>query len=253
MVWASSQRAVLFDVMRSSSAVVVTAAFRAEWLTSRSWLPQRRVLVAPVFSNLPPPRAGASPERGSHVIGLFGYAYEGAAVFLVLDAVRLLQDRGVEVQLSLLGAPGRSSAAAEEWLKAARTRGVADALSFSGTLAAQELSDSLAACDVLLSAEPTGPTSRKTTLAASLASGRAVVALDGPLRWSELIRSQAALVVPPTATALADAIAGLLEDEGRRETLGARGKAFAQRMMGVERSAEAVARLLEDVVSGAVS
>jgi glycosyltransferase involved in cell wall biosynthesis len=129
-------------------------------------------------------------------------------------------------------------------------RGVAHGLSFSGTLSPQDLSDALAACDVLLSAEPTGPTSRKTTLAASLASGRPVVALDGPRRWSELIRSDAALVVPPTAAALADATGDLLEDEGRRIALGARGSAFAKQMMSVEGSAEIVARLLEDVVSG---
>lgn len=252
-VWASSQRALLLDVMRSSSAVVVTAAFRAEWLTSRSWLPQRRVVVAPVFSNLPPSTASASPDRDSHVVGLFGYAYEGAAASLILDAMSLLKDRGVGVQLILLGAPGRSSGAAEAWLGAAQTRGVTDLLLFSGTLAAQDLSDALATCDILLSAESTGPTSRKTTLAASLASGRAVVALDGPRRWPELIASEAALVVPSTADALADAIAGLLEDRGRRETLGARGRAFAQRMMSVERSAEVAARLLENVVTGGAS
>jgi glycosyltransferase involved in cell wall biosynthesis len=249
-VWASTQRALLCDVMRRSSAAVVTADFRAEWLNSRVWLPRRPVVVAPVFSNLPPPSGGSHPDRGGHAVGLFGYGYEGAAVSLVLDAVRLLEDRGVRLRLNLLGAPGRDSPAAEGWLEGARTRGVAHALSFSGTLSAQDLSDTLAACDVLLSAEPTGPTSRKTTLAASLASGRPVVALDGPRRWPELIRSQAALVVRPTAAALADGIADLLQDEGRRRTLGARGSAFARQMMGVERSARIVARLLEDVVNG---
>lgn len=246
-VWASTQRAILFEVMRSSAAVVVTADFRAEWLTSRSWLPRRPVAVAPVFSNLPSPTAGSIADRSGHLVGLFGYAYEGAAASLVLDALRLLEDRGSGVQLILLGAPGRASAAAEEWLQAANTRGVAHAVSFSGTLSAQELSDALAACDVLLSAEPTGPTSRKTTLAASLASGRPVVALDGPRRWSELIGSEAALVVPATSVALADAIAGALEDEGLRETLGSRGRAFARQMMSVEHSAEVVAALLEQV------
>jgi glycosyltransferase involved in cell wall biosynthesis len=249
-IWAATQRALLFEVMRSSAAVVVTADFRAEWLASRAWLPRRRVAVAPVFSNLPPPSAGSAPDRARHVVGLFGYAYEGAAVSLVLDAVRLLEERGVGVQLNLLGSPGRSSPAAEGWVAAAQMRGVAHRLSFSGTLAAQDLSDALAACDVLLSAEPTGPTSRKTTLAASLASGRPVVALDGLRRWSELIRCEAALVVPPTAGALAEAIAELLADEARRATLGARGSAFAQQTMGVEHSAEIVARILEDVVDG---
>jgi len=234
--------------MRSSSAVVVTADFRAEELTSRAWLPRRRVVVAPVFSNLPPPGTGTHPDPDNHVVGLFGYAYEGVAVSLVLDAMRLLKDRGAHVQLILLGAPGQPSPAAETWLQMARERGVAGQLSFSGTLSAQDLSDALAACDVLLSAEPTGPTSRKTTLAASLSSGRAVVALDGPRRWSQLIAFGAARVVPPTATALAGAVAELLEDEGRREALGARGSAFARDVMSVERSADVVTRLLGEVV-----
>jgi glycosyltransferase involved in cell wall biosynthesis len=251
-VWALTQRALLIRVMDASAAVVVTATFRAQWLASRTWLPRRHAVVAPVFSNLPPPAAGPRPQHRSHVIGLFGYSYDGAAVGLVLDALSLLEDRRIRVQLILLGAPGRSSPAAEAWLAAARMRGLAQAVCFSGTLSAQDLSDGLAACDVLLSAEPSGPTSRKTTLAASLASGTAVVALDGPRRWSELVRSEAAMVVEPTANALAAALAGLLGDEGLREALGARGRAFAQRMMGVERSAEVVARLLEEVVSQSV-
>lgn len=240
--WAATQRAVLVEVMRASSAVVVTADFRARWLASRPWLPRRRTVVAPVFSNLPSPGAVAPRSR---LIGLFGYGHDGAAVSLVLDAMRLLHDRGVEARLVLLGGPGRGSPAGEAWSSAADARGVASSLSFSGVLAAQDLADALAACQVLLSAEPSGPTSRKTTLAASLASGRPVVALDGRLRWQELVESGAAVVVPATADALAGAVAGLLQDEEQRELVGARGRAFAKQEMDVHSSAAKVARLLE--------
>jgi glycosyltransferase involved in cell wall biosynthesis len=248
--WAVTQRAILFEVMRASAAVAVTTPHRAEWLASRVWLPRRQAAVAPVFSNLPPPAATPIEGARGRVIGLFGYSYEGASVSLVLDAVRRLEDRGVAAQLILLGAPGRSSPAAEAWLEGARRSGVAHSPTFSGRLSAQDLSDALAACDVLLSADPSGPTSQKTTLAASLASGRAVVALEGPRSWSELIRSEAALVVQPEADALADALVGLLKDDRRREALGVRGRAFAQEAMGVARSADVIARLLEDVLSG---
>jgi glycosyltransferase involved in cell wall biosynthesis len=240
--WAVTQRAVLFGVMRASAAVVVTAYFRAEWLASRAWLPRRRTVVAPVFSNLPPARAVA--PRGQ-LVGLFGYGHDGAAMPLVVDAMRLLYDRGVEARLVLLGAPGRTSPAGEAWSSAAQARGVAGSLSFSGTLAAQELSDALSECEVLLSAEPSGPTSRKTTLAASLASGRPVVALDGQLRWQELIESDAAVVVPATADALADALAALLGDEDLRESVGTRGRVFAKRTMDVQYSAREVSWLLD--------
>jgi glycosyltransferase involved in cell wall biosynthesis len=246
--WTVTQRALLIDVMRASTAVVVTAPFRADWLASRRWLPRRPMALAPVFSNLPAPsaaRARASREGG--VIGLFGYAYEGAAVSLVLDALRTLHDRGLEVRMELLGAPGSGSAAAEAWLDGARARGIEHALSFSGVLPAQELSDALSDCDVLLHPEPSGPTSRKGTLAASLASGTAVVAIDGPRRWSELVESEAALVVQPTASAVADALAMLLADEHRRESLGARGAEFARQAMSVQRSARVVAGLIDEL------
>jgi len=246
--WALTQRAALIEVMRASTAVIVTVDSRVQWLASRRWLPQRPVALAPVFSNLPVGRSEPPSDRSRHTLGLFGYAYEGAAVLLVLDAIRALKDRGVEVQLSLLGAPGRSSSSAEEWLAAARARDIAPALSFSGTLAAQDLADALAACDVLLFTDASGPSSRKTTLAASLASGRPVVAIDGRHRWSEIVRSQAAEVVEPTSDALADAIADLLADESRRERLGARGRVFAEQKMSVARSAGVVRALLGDIL-----
>jgi glycosyltransferase involved in cell wall biosynthesis len=253
--WASTQRALLVDVMRASTAVVVTADFRAEWLSRQAWLPKRRVVVAPVFSNLPAPTAGRPPTRSRYAVGLFGYSNDGvrrsAAMSRVLDALLLLEERDWPVELRLLGAPGRDSAVGHRWLEAARSRRLSNTPSFSGTLAAQDLSNALAACDILLFTEPPGPTSRKTTLAASLASGRPVVALDGPYTWPELTAFDAALVVPPTPALLADGLARLLEDEEERERLGARGRSFARRAMSVERSADAIARLLQDVVSSA--
>jgi glycosyltransferase involved in cell wall biosynthesis len=253
--WALTQRAVLVEAMRVSTAVVATAEFRAEWLRRQAWLPRRQTVVAPVFSNLPPPIVSRPRQPGRYAIGLFGYANEGArlsaAMSRIVEAMRLLEERDVPVELRLLGAPGRDSAVGSRWLEAARSRRLANPPSFSGTLSAQELSDALAACDILLFADPPGPTSRKTTLAASLASGRPVVALDGRHTWTELIAFQAALVVPPTAASLADGLAHLLEHEEERERLGGRGRSFARRAMSLERSADAVASLVKDVLSAA--
>jgi hypothetical protein len=278
-VWALTQRALLIDVLRSSAAVLLTTDFRARWLASRPWLPRRPAAVAPVFSNLPAPVGGPSPVpsalpaalpglrpalshlppasaepsggRAQPLLGLFGYSYQGAALSLVLDAIALLAKRGVAPRLVLLGAPGRTSAVAGRWLREARARGIEDALEFSDTLPAQALSNALAACDLLLFADAAGPSSRKGTLAASLASGRPVLALDGPRRWLELVWAEAASVVEPTAPALADGIQELLGDDAAREALGARGRAFAEERMGVARTAEAVRELLDGVVGGA--
>jgi glycosyltransferase involved in cell wall biosynthesis len=246
--WALSQAFALRGVMRGSRAVVVTAPFRAAWLDAQRWLAKRPVALAPVFSNLPAPsgaRSAGASERP--VVGLFGYGYEGAAMAIALDAMALLRARGVTTRLALLGAPGADSTAAEEWRAGARDRGIEAELSFSGVLPAQQLADELASCDVLVHLEPSGPTSRKGTLAGSLASGTAVVAIDGPRRWGELTEADAALIVEPNAAALADGVAELLGDPGRREQLGARGAAFAGEAMGLERSARIVGALLTDI------
>jgi glycosyltransferase involved in cell wall biosynthesis len=245
--WAVSQRLLLISVMRASAAVVTTTDFQAEWLASRSWLPKRPVAVAPVFSNLPPPAEAARPGHRGAVIGLFGYGYGEATVALVLDALGIVRERDREARLRLLGAPGRSSSAAAVWLAQASNRGLDDALSFSGTIPPAELSDALATCDVLLFVDPLGPNPRKTTLAASLASGRPVVALDGPRRWRKLSDAKAAWIVTPEPEPLAEALATLVAEERQRVLLGARGRSFARESMSAAGSARTVADLLRRV------
>ncbi|HTC71529.1 MAG TPA: glycosyltransferase [Solirubrobacteraceae bacterium] len=250
--WALSQRALLYEVMRTSAAVLATTDFRADWLSTRSWLPDRPIALAPVFSGLPRASAAApdAAEREARVLGLFGWGHEGVAIEIVLDALRALQDRGIEAELVLLGAPGRGSAAGESWLAAADGRGIVRPLELSGMLAAQDLADRLTSCDVLLSADRIGPTSRRTTLAASLAAGRPVVALDGRHTWRELRQAQAALIVEPRADALADGLAELLRDAEARAQLAHRGSEFATRAMSVERSARTVGQALDEVIGG---
>lgn len=236
-VWAASQRVAMLEVMRAATTAVVTAEARARWLGTRRWLPRRPVLFAPVYSNLPAPDPAASSRRDGRTVGLFGYSYQGAAVSLVLDAVAQLRAGGTDVALRLLGAPGPDSPQGRRWHELAGERGIAEALSFSGALPAQELSDELAACEVLLFADAAGPSSRKTTLAAAIASGRPVVALDGPMGWRALIASGAIRVVAPTAPALAGALGELLSDEDARERTGERARAFYAREMALERTA----------------
>lgn len=238
--WALTQRAALRRVLRRSAAVAVTTAPRADWIGSRWWLARRPTVLTPIFSNLPAPRA-AGPAPDDLSIGLFGYSYGAANAALVLDALRLLGARGIAARLMLLGAPGGESAVAGEWRRLARERGLDGALSFSGLLPAQELSDAIASCTVLLNADPAGPTTRKTTLAAALGSGRPVVALDGPNAWAELAASGAVPIVAPRAQELCEALAAPLGDEARAAALGARARSFGAEHVSPRHSAEVLA------------
>jgi glycosyltransferase involved in cell wall biosynthesis len=245
--WGVSQRLALIDVMRTCAAAIVTAPERVEWLCSRRWLARRPVLLAPVFSNLPSPRPDAAPAPGPPRLGLFGYAYQGAAIALVLDAVAALRARGIAAELVLLGAPGPASEAGQAWRAAAAARGLATGLSFSGRLPAQELADTLARCDVLVFPDVGGPTARKGTLAGSLASGRPLVAIDGPHTWRELVAAEAVSLAVPTPAGLADALAEQLQDGERREALGARGRRFAATEMGLAHTARVVRTALSEL------
>jgi glycosyltransferase involved in cell wall biosynthesis len=243
-VWAATQRGVLHDVVSRSAALVVSADARAEWLRSRAWLPRRPTTVAPVFSNLP--RAAAPVARAE--LGLFGYGHEGVAVDTVLDALRLVREHGSGARLVLLGAPGVPSEAAARWQRQGAERGLSDALVFSGRLPAQELADALAGCEVLLFAERGGPTSRKTTLAASLSSGRPVVALDGHSTWRELSAAGAVALVADEAPALGETMQTLLAAPEARERQGELGRAFCERTMSVQHAAQVVG----DALTGAI-
>jgi len=248
-VWAVTQRAALIDVMRTCDAGVVTADFRVDWLVSSRWLPKRPLAVAPVFSNLPAPaQLNGRDSAPSRRLGLFGYSYEGAAVSLVLQALKLLRDRGLAVDLQLLGAPGPDSPAAQAWRAGAEELGIAGALSFTGVLSPQDLSDALARCEVLLFADTPGPTSRKGTLAGSLASGSALVAIDGPSAWRKLTEAGAVLLVEASAEGLAEGVARVLADPGLRSELGASGRAFAEQEMGLGFSAKLVSRLARELL-----
>lgn len=242
--WALTQRGALFELMRASDAAVVTMDRRERWLASRRWLPRRPLATAPVFSNIPAASASATPQSG--LLGLFGYAYAGARLELVLDALALLRVRDPQARLVLLGSPGEDSPHSLRWRAAAEERKLAGALSFSGVLPAQQLSDALASCEVLLSAAWQGPTSSRGSLAASLAAGRPFVAIDGPRTWPELSASGAARIVAPAPAALADALSELLADERLREQLGSRARAFYEQRMALARSADLTLALLRE-------
>jgi glycosyltransferase involved in cell wall biosynthesis len=239
-VWAVTQRVALVDLFRASAAAVATTEHNASWARSRRWLPQRPISVAPVFSNLPLPSASAVvPGR----VGLFGYGNEEALMEPVLDAFARVRRTRADVRLLLLGAPGADSERGRELTAKAQALGISDEVEFSGVLPAQELSDLLASCEVLLSCASPGPTSRKGTIAASLASGRPLLALDGHQTWRELAEAEAVLLARPDGASLASELERLLGDGELQARLGANGREFARTRSSVEHGA----RVLEAI------
>ncbi|MGH9169503.1 MAG: hypothetical protein ACRD0Z_01285 [Acidimicrobiales bacterium] len=245
-LWASSQRMALPAVVGVSAGLVVTVEERASWLQSRPYLPRRPVVTSPVFSNLPEVTVSRR-LNGDIRIGMFGYP--GSSAKLVAAALSRILGGGQPAELLLLGSPGPGSPAAAEWESAGACSGTTGALRFSGVLPPEQLASEMAGCDMLLFHDGDGPVSRKGTLAAALASGRPLVAVDGPHTWPALVAERAVRLVPPDAELLAAALIDLAGDARSREALGARGRSFYDRNQGIGVVASSIAAFIEELTS----
>jgi glycosyltransferase involved in cell wall biosynthesis len=233
-------------VLRRSAGAIVTSSDRADWLDTRRWLPRRPVTVVPVFSNVPVAAPANGAGHGLRV-GVFGFRMVYDQVDAVTVAFARLRERRPDARLVLVGAPGPDSDHADRWRAAMARGGCAEELEFSGVLAPDALSAALAGLDTVVYADPSGPTSRRGTLAAALAHGRPVVALDGPQRWDSLADAGAVVLSPPDPVALAEQLERFAADPELRRRVGERGRAFYERSMAPSVAAERVLAFLEEI------
>ena len=244
LIHAVSQRIALIAVVRSARCLVVTTPDRCDWLQERRWLPKRPVAFVPVFSSVPvqfaTPKIGDAQGAPSADVAVVGYGTEGARADLVVKAVRLTTVAGL--RLLLVGAPGPDSGAARVWSEAATHCGCP--LHFTGLLPPEALSAALSSAGVIVFADEAGPTARKSTLAAAMAHGKAIIALDGPQTWDDLRACGAVSIVPPEVHALSAEIARLLDDSSAREALGERARDFYANRMALAHAAPQVASCL---------
>lgn len=230
-VQAATQRLALERVVRRLAGVVVTEDARGDWLAARRWLPGRPTLAVPVHSNVPVVAKEHDRNGAAPTVGIFGFAAETPDIDATVGAIASLRREGLPAELILIGAPGPASPQAQQWRSAAAAAGVRDGLAFTGVLPVEEVSRALARLDVVLLPDRGGPSSRRGTLAAALAHGKAVVAVDGPHRWSAGVRDDAFVVSQPGASELATRIGELLRQPELRRAQGERAREFYERAM----------------------
>lgn len=238
---ALTQRIALFALFWASAAVVVTTDDRRRWLESRIWLPRRPVTVAPVFSTISRRPSCTQPIAGR--IGLFSFGAEGIERDLLMGAVSDIARRRPGTHLALIGHPGPDSDVGEQWRQAAEAIGCP--VVFTGIADEAEISRHLTSCEVMVFADPAGPTSRRTALAAAMTHGRAVVALDGPQTWPRLAQEEAVALVPATREALGNALGRLLDQPTARTALKQNARAFAERHLSVTAAAHTVSAAIQ--------
>jgi len=182
-------------------------------------------MIAPVFSNLPEPEHQSLLDpSGYGRIAMFGY--RSSNVRLAIEALAAVRATLPFAQLWLIGLPGRDSEVGSEWCDAAAQAGLEPALQFTGTLSPQDLIRAINQCDLCIFDDGLGPSSRKTTLAALLASGLPIVAVDGPNTWQDLVWDEAIWLVDAKPSAIAAAVTRLVQNPETARQLGERGHNF---------------------------
>jgi glycosyltransferase involved in cell wall biosynthesis len=106
----------------------------------------------------------------------------------------------------------------------------------TGTLAADNLSSHLSACDLMVQPYPDGASARRSSLIAALAHGRPVLTTIGPATDSCWSDSGAVALLSHDAAALARGVEDLLADPARRSCYGARAAALYRTRFAPERT-----------------
>lgn len=247
--------------------VVLLAAARRVWTTIPEWerclrpyALGRRVPFAwlPVPSTTP---VTASADEAAATRAL--YAAEGSALVghfgthggLVADALKrvlprlLSETEATGACVVLLIGQGGEELRAE--LLRAHPR-LAGRVHATGTLAAESLSRHLAACDLLLQPYPDGVSTRRTSVMAGLAHGRAVVTTEGRLTesiWEET--GAVALAHAGDDEALLDEVRRVLASEETRARLGEAGRQLYRERFDLAHTIAALRR--ESVESAAAA
>jgi glycosyltransferase involved in cell wall biosynthesis len=153
-------------------------------------------------------------------VGSFA-VYQG--VDLMFEAIPLVVGQCPRARFVIVGGSPDEIEARRAQLAAVHC---ADAVHFAGKIPPDELPDTLAASDILLSPRTSGVNTPLKILDYFKAGG-AIVATD--VEANRLLLDEAlAELTPPTPRAFADGIGRLVNDEGRRRALAARGRGLVE-------------------------
>ncbi len=170
--------------------------------------------------------AGMAAERAKWATGpedvLITYVgsfavYQG--IDLLFDAIPRVCRRAPRARFIIIGGNATEVAALRQRLE---TAGVAASVAFSDRYPPDQLTDLLAASDILLSPRIAGANT-PLKLLDYLKAGRAIVATDNPAN-RQILDDRTALLVPPDPEAFAAGICRLVDDAALRERLSREGR-----------------------------
>jgi glycosyltransferase involved in cell wall biosynthesis len=223
---------------RHSDAVIVTNE------EDRARLADLSAAVIPIGSNIDPALAGKfdralervrrGVQPAEFLLGYFGFLNLSKGGSDLMQALKILSDRGLPIKLLLIGGLIGSSDPTNAEYAAQVERlidalGVQDRVITTGYLEPPEVSRALLICDVLVLPYADGASPRRGSLLAAIAHGRAIVTTEPRYPIGGMTNEEAVMYVPPgDPQALADAVQRVLIDEAWRARLQANISAAAE-------------------------
>ncbi|WP_158550805.1 glycosyltransferase [Geodermatophilus sp. TF02-6] len=245
--WSAAERRWGVDretlaLTRRAARLLVTAPEHAEVVAARC--PGREAAFLPIASNIPVPRAGRADPRGAlrarlglpgdaALVVFFGFLHPVKGLDRLIEALAAVRRVLPGVRLVLAGGE-QSHSVRQEAATAMRRRledtarrcGVADAVSVTGYLPAEEVSGLLQGADAAVFPFDAGVTAKSGSLLAALGHGVPTVATAPPGVLDRPTEVDGVLRVPPRDTAaLADALLAVLSDRALAARLAAAGPA----------------------------
>ncbi|WAH39896.1 glycosyltransferase [Alicyclobacillus fastidiosus] len=232
-----------------SNRVIVTNDFRYRALTRRwRWFFGNKVSRVP---------AGCISGRGSHeltdcspapYITWFGTLSEDQKLEKLVSAFYSVSQDIPDLRLVLMGAFDKQALRIQRIQSNIATWKLEDRVLIRGFVEDEELGATLAGSFVNFHMAGSGPSGRRTVVAAYLKSGRPLVAVDGHETDPEFIHGQNVCFVKSEATAIRDVIIKLWHDPNFRNKL-AQG---SRRLYAEMYSDERIRQKLQSLLAGAV-
>lgn len=198
------------------------------------------------------PRDEPARAGGPLTVVCVGTLHEVKGQTHLVDACRILRDRGIAVRCMLIG-EGEDRPRLERQIEEA---GLGDVVTLMGAATQTEVAETLAAADVLVTPSvPTASGKREgipVVLMEAMSSGIPVVASDLSGIPELVVDGESGMLTPPgDAAAIAAALERLAADPGLRQQFAERGRERVLRAFDAHTNARALAELIELVGSTA--
>lgn len=227
------RKRLIYTMARQSSGVIVTnIADERELYEASNMPPVKRIPIGSNIAASPPPnyerndwRVGIGIPSHVFLVGYFGFINATKGVDTLAHAIRLMAERGTDVELLIIGGQtGDSDKTNIQQADAAERLigglGINRRVHWTGFLESEQVSAHLLGCDVIALPFKDGVSFRRGTLMAALAHSCPIVTTLPNVPIPELKDGGAVRMVPPDSpNRLAEVLLELARDEHQRQHL----------------------------------